>query len=215
MAQKRKSTGRARAARKSSKSTAGMRKRRARKPARVSPSARTKAKRVVARRPRRTGNAAGTTAAKSSRAPSKKASVASGRSRRTRARASTSGVKMRSPNKESVTSAGFEREKPDVRSGTSRRVFARKEPEREREPAEALIPGAAGDDLAEELGQEYVESATSGEQAAEDIRDQIVPEESGGPFVETSADSEFAYGTDESNPADAQRAAFPTTRREK
>jgi hypothetical protein len=69
-------------------------------------------------------------------------------------------------------------------------------PAREREQPEELICGAAADDLAEELGEEFVRSATSGEQAAQDIRDEEVPEESGGPFVETSGRSEFAYGTD-------------------
>jgi len=88
-------------------------------------------------------------------------------------------------------------------------------PAREREQPEELIRGAADDDLAEELGEEFVQSATSGEQAAQDIRDEEVPEESGGPFVETSGRSEFAYGTDASNPKDAERAPFPTTRREK
>jgi hypothetical protein len=68
-------------------------------------------------------------------------------------------------------------------------------PAREREQPEELICGAAADDLAEELGEEFVRSATSGEQAAQDIRDEEVPEESGGPFVETSGRSEFAYGT--------------------
>ena len=88
-------------------------------------------------------------------------------------------------------------------------------PVREREQPEELIRGAAHDDLAEELGEEFVQSATSGEQAAQDIRDEEVPEESGGPFVETSGRSEFAYGTDASNPKDAEPAPFPTTRREK
>jgi hypothetical protein len=88
-------------------------------------------------------------------------------------------------------------------------------PAREREQPEELIRGAADDDLAEELGEEFVQGATSGEQAAQDIRDEEVPEESGGPFVETSGRSEFAYGTDASNPKDAERAPFPTTRREK
>jgi len=88
-------------------------------------------------------------------------------------------------------------------------------PAREREQPEELIRGAAHDDLAEELGEEFVQSATSGEQAAQDIRDEEVPEESGGPFVETSGRSEFAYGTDASNPKDAEPAPFPTTRREK
>ncbi len=85
-------------------------------------------------------------------------------------------------------------------------------PAREWEQPEELIRGAADDDLAEELGEEFVESATSGEQAA-DMRDEEVPEESGGPFVETSGRSEFAYGTDASNPKDAECAPFPTTRR--
>ena len=88
-------------------------------------------------------------------------------------------------------------------------------PAREREQPEELIRGAVDDDLAERLGEEFVASATSGEQAAEDMRDEEVPEESGGPFVETSGASEFAYGTDASNPKDAERAPFPTTRREK
>jgi hypothetical protein len=82
------------------------------------------------------------------------------------------------------------------------------------EPPETLLPGAEKDDLAEELGEEFVESATSGEQAAEDIRDAELPEESGGPFVETTAKTEFAYDTDASNPKTAKRAAFPTTGRE-
>ncbi len=88
-------------------------------------------------------------------------------------------------------------------------------PARERVQPEELIRGAADDDLAEELGEEFVQSATSGEQAAQDIRDGEVPEESGGPFVETSGRSEFAYGTDASNPKEAEPAPFPTTRREK
>jgi hypothetical protein len=82
------------------------------------------------------------------------------------------------------------------------------------EPHESLVPGAESDDLAEELAEEYVESATSGAQAAEDIRDEEVPEETGGPFVQTSSATEFAYDTDGSNPRDAKRAPFPTSARE-
>ncbi len=78
------------------------------------------------------------------------------------------------------------------------------------EPAFLPEPEYANDDLAEELGEEFVMTATSGEQAAEDIRNEDFPEELGGPFVETSAHTEFAYGTDGSNPVDAERAAFPT-----
>lgn len=67
----------------------------------------------------------------------------------------------------------------------------------------------ADDDLAEELGEEFVLTATSGEQSAEDLRNQDVPEEVGGPFVETSARTEFAYGSDPSNPQDAEPSPFP------
>ena len=65
------------------------------------------------------------------------------------------------------------------------------------------------DDLAESLAEEFVHSATSGENQAEEALDQIVPEEIGGPFVETSAEEEFADGTDESNPSDAEPEAMP------
>src|SRR5713101_8448100 len=68
----------------------------------------------------------------------------------------------------------------------------------------------ADDDLAEEMGEEFVMTATSGEQAAEDLRNQDFPEELGGPFVVTSGRTEFAYGSDPSNPKDAEPAAFPT-----
>jgi hypothetical protein len=72
------------------------------------------------------------------------------------------------------------------------------------------IPGVAEDSLAEELGEAAVESATSGDQAAENIRDEDLSEEEGGPFIVTSARREFAPGTDESNPEDAEPADFPT-----
>jgi hypothetical protein len=65
------------------------------------------------------------------------------------------------------------------------------------------------DDLREELGEGYVQSMTSGQQAAEDQRDERVIEEYGGPFIVTTAATEFAPGTDGSNPIDAERAPFP------
>jgi hypothetical protein len=60
----------------------------------------------------------------------------------------------------------------------------RGEPAREREEPETLIPGAEKDDLAEELGEESVEAATSGQYQAEENLNEEVPEETGGPFVE-------------------------------
>ncbi len=67
------------------------------------------------------------------------------------------------------------------------------------------------DDLVEELGEEVVAEATSAEHEGEDILNQEVPEERGGPFVETSGDQEFARGTDASNPKGASREPFPRT----
>ncbi len=58
-----------------------------------------------------------------------------------------------------------------------------------------------------------MQSVTSGEEAAEDIRNQEVPEEEGGPFVVTPARVEFAAGTDESNPPGAEPEPFPIASR--
>ena len=40
--------------------------------------------------------------------------------------------------------------------------------------------------------------------------EQVVPEERGGPFVETTGGTEFAEGTDASNPKGAKPEPFPT-----
>lgn len=54
----------------------------------------------------------------------------------------------------------------------------------------AFIPDPAGgeahadDDLAENLAEVFLQSATSGEEVAEDVMNALVPEEVGGPFVE-------------------------------
>jgi hypothetical protein len=69
----------------------------------------------------------------------------------------------------------------------------------------------SGDDLAENLAEEFVASATSGENQEEEVLDQEVPEERGGPFVESSGGTEFGWGTDDSNPKSAKREPFPTT----
>jgi hypothetical protein len=70
----------------------------------------------------------------------------------------------------------------------------------------------SADDLAEELGEEVVETATTGEYEAEDAFNQRVPEDRGGPFVPSTAGTEFARDdVDESNPKDATREPFPTT----
>jgi hypothetical protein len=74
-------------------------------------------------------------------------------------------------------------------------------------------PARTSDDLAEELAEEFLKSATSGEYVGEDELDQEVPEESGGPFVIHPARYEFAQDVDASNPADASREALPSPMR--
>jgi hypothetical protein len=69
-------------------------------------------------------------------------------------------------------------------------------------------PARIPDDLAENLAEDYLQAATQGMEVEED-HDQIVPEEIGGPFVETSAADEFAHDTDEANPEDASREPLP------
>jgi hypothetical protein len=77
---------------------------------------------------------------------------------------------------------------------------------------EAFVKNAhSNDGLAEELGEAAVVSMTSGEEQLTNERDAEVIEERGGPFVNTSANTEFAEGTDESNIAEATREPFPTT----
>jgi hypothetical protein len=76
----------------------------------------------------------------------------------------------------------------------------------------AFVQGnRSGDGLAEELGEEAVETMTSGEDDGGEGRNEFVDEEVGGPFVESSAQKEFADGSDESNPDDATREPFPKT----
>jgi hypothetical protein len=83
-----------------------------------------------------------------------------------------------------------------------------------REPGDdrAFLKGPRSNDpLSEQLGEEVVATATSGEDESEDVFNQEVPEDSGGPFVETSGNTEFAHGTDASNIKGATREPFPKT----
>jgi hypothetical protein len=81
----------------------------------------------------------------------------------------------------------------------------------EKDPRAFLDRPRSGDDLVEELGEEFVQEVTSAEYKAEDALNQPVPEEVGGPFVETNGATEFAAGTDPSNPEGATREPFPST----
>lgn len=76
-----------------------------------------------------------------------------------------------------------------------------------RDDAFALDTRDGGDDL----GQTFVENVTGADDAASEHREEALTEEAGGPFVITSAETEFADDTDESNPADAKREPLPTT----
>ena len=73
--------------------------------------------------------------------------------------------------------------------------------------ARAFVSGTCSTDAsAEESGQEFVMTVTIGENGGEGGND-----EESSPFVDTSARVEFAYDTDESNPADGTREPFPTS----
>lgn len=81
-----------------------------------------------------------------------------------------------------------------------------------RDDNRAFVSGfRTGDPLAEELGEAFLESATSGEESEPERRDRVLPEEEGGPFVWTRASQEFAYDFDESNIAEATREPLPKT----
>ena len=70
-------------------------------------------------------------------------------------------------------------------------------------------PARIPDDLAEDLAENFIDSATRGDDADDAKLDAVVSEEIGGPFLETSAVDEFANDTDEANPPDADREALP------
>jgi hypothetical protein len=83
---------------------------------------------------------------------------------------------------------------------------------RETTSGDAFLRGAqSADVLAEELGEEAVETMTTGEDEGNESRDEFAEEEIGGPFVESSGNKEFADDSDESNPDDATREPFPKT----
>jgi hypothetical protein len=70
-------------------------------------------------------------------------------------------------------------------------------------------PARIADDLAENLAEDFLLSATAGSDASDDTLAEVVPEEFGGPFIESPGSVEFATGTDESNPADATAEPLP------
>jgi hypothetical protein len=146
----------------------------------------------------------------------KKASPKKGLARKTPGKPAKAGVPKAKPAAPARRTAGKTSPSPaGAKNGASRHKNAR------RDGALAFLPDPTvighrrvRDDLAEELGEEFVAAVTSGE-AVDDARDAPVPEEDGGPFVTTTANSQYGQGTDESNPEDAEREPFPTTRSER
>src|ERR1700729_414083 len=96
-----------------------------------------------------------------------------------------------------------------------RKVTKPKRHQQRSEARNAFLPDPEGgparisDDLAENLAEGFIQGATQDDEADDAALDGVVPEEIGGPFVETSAAAEFAEGTDGSNPADAKREPLP------
>jgi hypothetical protein len=79
------------------------------------------------------------------------------------------------------------------------------------ESDEAFVTtSSTDDDLAEELAEAAVTSMTTGQDELVEQLETDVDEDLGGPFIETSGNTEFAGGTDESNIPEATREPFPT-----
>ena len=81
--------------------------------------------------------------------------------------------------------------------------------EREGEPGRVFVDADTEDEEAQQLGEEFVRSVTSGEEAESEMEEEAQVEEQGGPFVITTAREEFAYDSDESNPPGTEREPFP------
>jgi hypothetical protein len=80
-------------------------------------------------------------------------------------------------------------------------------PSGRKEASRAFLANAHSSDvLAEELGEEFVAAATSGEYESEDAMNQMVPEDIGGPFVTTGEDED---ASDVSSPLDAPGRGKP------
>ncbi len=65
----------------------------------------------------------------------------------------------------------------------------------------------------EEMVEDFLRTVTTGQESGEDLRDQDFPEDSGGPFVISTAEQELADDVDDSNPVGALREAEPTPMR--
>jgi hypothetical protein len=78
--------------------------------------------------------------------------------------------------------------------------------------AGAFIPRSRTvDELGEELGEAFLQSATSGEEAEPERHERVVTEEQGGPFVPSKAVTEFARGPDAADVEGSTREPLPKT----
>jgi hypothetical protein len=130
-------------------------------------------------------------------------------------------VRITDPRAHSLHALGNRRGEAMKKIDVGRTPAAEKSHRRERpDGGDAFIPdpstagrARANDPLAEQLAEEYLQSATTGEEAAPDAFDQTVDEEEGGPFVVSPASNEFADGEDLSNPRDAEAEPLPSPMR--
>jgi hypothetical protein len=91
-----------------------------------------------------------------------------------------------------------------------------KESRRPMDDGEAFLPDPRDggptrvrDDLAEMMAEEFLSSASSGEEQTQEGRDQVVAEELGGPFIQSTDEEEMADDVDGNNPIDAEPEPFP------
>jgi len=70
-------------------------------------------------------------------------------------------------------------------------------------------PSRTRDDLAEMMAEEYLSSASSGEESFQKDAERVVAEELGGPFVTSTAEEELADDVDGNNPEGAEAEPFP------
>jgi hypothetical protein len=70
-------------------------------------------------------------------------------------------------------------------------------------------PTRTRDDLAEMMAEDFLASASSGEEQGQARRDAVVAEELGGPFVQSTAEEEIVDDVDGNNPLDAEAEPFP------
>ena len=94
-----------------------------------------------------------------------------------------------------------------------------KAPHRRADDGRAFLPDPGSgpthvsDEFAELVAEEFLASATSAEEVSEDVRDELLPEELGGPFLEDRASMEIVNDIDESNPKGSTREPVPTAMR--